>query len=122
MDKNNNDKQENLSHKASYSNTDTNVEIDSDKIIPVDNAGVQPYGSNKADYDENNKLANIPTANTALNPFAAALDVWQGYLKSWNNAYKQLLFSNPPMTNGEFWFMYCRFDSKSTEKQGKNNG
>lgn len=116
MDKNNNNKQENLRHNASYSNTDNNVEIDSDKIISLDNTDVQSYGS-KVGYDENNKLTNIYTTNTALNPFTAALDIWQGYVKLWNNAYKQLFLRNPPMTNSEFWFMYCRFDSKSTEKQ-----
>ena len=113
----NHNKQGNLPHDAGYYSTDVNnTDIGSDKIIPLDNNDVQVYRSEHGGIDENNNSTQISTTNAALNPFAAALDMWQGYVKSWNNAYNMFLFRNSPMTKGEFWFMYYRFDSKPNEK------
>lgn len=114
----NQDSQEILNHKSSrYQNThnNNNIDVNREKTISLDDNSVRIYGKDGA-Y-ETNKLTNISNNNDAsLNPFAAALDMWQNYVMSWSNAYNQLFLKNPPMTNGEFWFMYCRFDSKSNEK------
>ncbi len=115
----NHDSQENLDHNASkYPNThNNNIDVNSEKIISLDTNDVRVYDRDGA--DETNKLTNISNNNAPLNPFAVALDMWQNYVRSWSNAYNQIFFSNPPMTNGEFWFMYCRFDSKSKKMDEK---
>ncbi len=114
----NHESQEALNHNASrYPNThnnNNNFDVNREKIISLDTNNVRVYRRN--DADETIKLTNISNDGASLNPFAAALDMWQNYVRSWSNAYNQLFFRNPPMTNGEFWFMYCRFDSKSNEK------
>lgn len=118
----NHDSQENLDHNASrYPNTHNNnnnsIDVNSEKIIPLDTNDVRVYDGDGA--DETTELTNISNNGASLNPFAAALDMWQNYVRSWSNAYNHLFFRNPPMTNVEFWFMYCRFDSKSNEKIGE---
>jgi hypothetical protein len=117
----NHDSQEILNSKASrYPNTHNNtnnIDVNREKIISLDNNAVRIYGKDGA--DETNKLTNISNNGASLNPFDAALDMWQNYVRSWSNTYNQLFFRSPPMTNGEFWFMYCRFDSKSNEKTDK---
>jgi hypothetical protein len=114
----NHDSQENLDHKASrYPNTynnNNNIDVNTEKIISLDTNDVRIYDRDGA--DEAIKLTNSSNNDASSNPFAAALDMWQNYVKSWSNAYNHLFFRNPPMTNGEFWFMYCRFGSKSKEK------
>jgi hypothetical protein len=115
----NHDSQENLNHNASrypniHNNNNYSIDVNSEKIISLDSNDVRIYGKDSA--DETNKLTNISNNDASLNPFAAALDMWQNYVMSWGNAYNHLFFKNPPMTKGEFWFMYCRFDSKSNEK------
>jgi hypothetical protein len=120
----NHDSQENLDHNASRypninnnNNNNNNIDVNSEKTISLDSNDVRIYRMDGA--DENNRLTNVSNNDASLNPFAAALDVWQNYVRSWSNAYNHLFFKNPPMTNGEFWFMYCRFDSKSNEKVGE---
>lgn len=114
----NHDSQENLDHNASiYHNTHNNgnsIDVNSEKIISLDTNDVRVYDGDGT--DETNKLTNITNNGASLNPFDAALDMWQNYVRTWSNAYNQLFFRSPPMTNGEFWFMYCRFDSKPNEK------
>ncbi len=119
----NHDSQEILDHNASrYPNThnnnnNNNFDVNREKIISLDANDVRVYYRDGA--DETIKLTNISNNGASLNSFAAALNMWQNFVKSWSNAYNQLFFRNPPMTNGEFWFMYCRFDSKSNEKIDK---
>ena len=114
----NHDSQENLDHNASrYPNThnnDNSIDVNSEKIISLDTNDVRVY--DRDGTDETNKLTNIPNTGAYLNPFDTALDMWQNYVRSWSNTYNQLFSRSPPMTNGEFWYIYCRFDSKSNEK------
>lgn len=103
---NNND--ENYEYNNKYASINDANNSNSDKItVHVNKNDTQIYRRE----DDDNKLATIVTDN-ALNPFAASMDMWQNYVKAWTDSYKQLFFKNQTMTNGEFWFMYYRFDSK----------
>lgn len=103
---NNND--ENYEYNDKYASIDDANNSNSDKItVHVNKNDTQIYRKENDD----NKLATIVTDN-ALNPFTASMDMWQNYVKAWTDSYKQLFFKNQTMTNGEFWFMYYRFDSK----------
>jgi hypothetical protein len=115
----NHDSHENLDHDARrHPNThNNNIDVNSEKIISLDTNDVRVYDGDGA--DKTIRLTNISNNNSLLNPFAAALDIWQSYVSPWSNAYNQMFFSNPPMTNGEFWFMYYRFDSKSRKMDEK---
>ncbi len=101
-------------HSNTQEDNNNNIDVNRKKIISLDSNDVQVY--KREGIDENVKLIEISNNNASLNPFAAALDMWQNYVKSWNNACNHLFFRNPPMTNCEFWFMYFRFDSKSNKK------
>jgi hypothetical protein len=103
---------ENSEYNTKYASMDNKNAIDSDKVvIHVDKTDNQIYGKG----DEDHKLTTIIN-DISLNPFTATMDMWQNYVKIWTDTYKQLAFKNPSMPNGEFWFMYCRFDSKSKEQ------
>jgi hypothetical protein len=70
---------------------------------------------NKEDNDEGNTSLTNAFSNTSFNPFVVAIDMWQNYMNFCNNAYKQLLFNNPPTMNGEFLFIYWK-SSKNNPK------
>ncbi|MBA3286105.1 MAG: hypothetical protein H0U27_13750 [Nitrosopumilus sp.] len=115
MDKNNDGNSE---YNTKYANASIDNEnaSNSDKItIHVDKNDEQIY---RRDSDINNKITTS-TSDAALNPFIAAMYMWQNYAKAWTDTYKQLFFKNPSIPNGEFWFMYCRFDSKSKKMDEK---
>ena len=102
-----NKNKENYKNNDQQSNKSNEVDKDSDKIIYLENDKNQIYNR---ENDSDNKISNIYNTDN-INPFTVAIDMWQNYINTWSNAYKQILFKNPPMINGEFLFMYWKSNS-----------
>jgi hypothetical protein len=101
--------------KYTYANTDNKNANISDKItIHVDKNEKQMH---RRDSDNENKLTTLLPSDADLNHFTASMNMWQNYAKVLTNIYRQLLFKNQSMSNGELWFMYWRFDSQSKEQE-----
>lgn len=108
-------------------NVDNNIE-DTDHIEIINNI---ESNKDKTEFEGNieDKIYNIknrddniqPTnafRNTISNPFTIAMDMWQNYINTWNNVYKQILFKNSPMNNSEFLFVYWKLNlDKSKENR-----
>ena len=109
-----NKNEENYKNNVKQSNKSNEVDINNDKIIYLDNDKNQIYNR---EQDSGNILTNFYNTDN-INPFTVAIDMWQNYINLWNESYKQLLFKNPPMANGEFLFMYWRsYSTKPKETQ-----
>jgi hypothetical protein len=102
----NNTNSDNYQNNTKHVIMDNKIDSNNDKIIYVDKKEKTIY----REQDDGSNITTIDT-NTNPNPFTAAMDMWQSYVKAFTDTYKQLFFRNPSMTNSEFLFMYWRSDS-----------
>jgi len=105
-----NKNEENYKDNVQQSSKINETDKDSDKIIYIGNDKNQIYNR---ESESDNKITNINNTDN-LNPFTVAIDMWQNYINSWSNAYKQVLFKNSPMVNGEFLFIYWKSSPTKT--------
>jgi hypothetical protein len=102
-----NKNEKNYKNNDQQSSKSSEIDKDKDKIIYIQNDKNQIYNKNN---DLDNKISNIYNSDN-LNPFTVAINMWQNYVNTWSNAYKQILFKNSPTITGEFLFMYWKSHS-----------
>jgi hypothetical protein len=107
-----NKNEENYKDNVQQSTKINETDKDSDKIIYIGNDKNQIYNR---ENESDNKITNINNTDN-LNPFTVAIEMWQNYINSWSETYKQLLFKNSPMVNGEFLFLYWKSSSNKTRE------
>jgi hypothetical protein len=73
---------------TNHSNHGNYIDIHNKDVLYLNNGDARVYGG------MNGETYNL---TNAINPFAAALNVWQGYVKSWNDACGQY-FSKTPIS------------------------
>ena len=108
-----NENEERYTDNAAYPTIVDKNDNNREKIKFVNN---ENHVYNKEGNDEGNTSLTNAFSNTSLNPFVIAIDIWQNYMNFCNNAYKQLLFKNSPMVNGEFLFLYWKSSSTKTRE------